>query len=143
MNAIRHLWLGAALLLLAACSGLPTIGQDDTGARALVEIATLAAIEQSDDRADAAARVIAAATEARTWLDLEGVTLDEIATRVRARIVASDLELSQKAALNTLVNILAAEISAQVDVGQIDPATRVTVNKLLGWVVSAAQAYTG
>lgn len=135
--------LAAALGLLFGCSTVSSIGQSDTGARVVVEIATLATIEQSNDRAVTAQRIIQAATDLQSWFDADGVTVEDLATEARVRIVASDLELSQKAALDALVTILAAEISARVSAGVLDPATRLTVNTMLGWVATAARAYAG
>ena len=130
-------------LMLSACSVLDVVDDHEMGARALVDIATLAAIERSSDRPATALRVIQAAEDARTWLDFEGVTLNELATTARARIATSDLELSGKVALNALVDILAFEISTRVEAGLLDAEAKITVNRMLDWVIRSAQAYTG
>jgi outer membrane murein-binding lipoprotein Lpp len=135
--------LVGAFASLAGCSSFDTLDEHETGARMVVEVATLAAIERSSDRAATANRVIAAATDARAWIDFDGVTLEELAAKARTRIAGSDLELSEKAGLNALVTILQEEISANIEAGALDPQTKVTVNRLLDWVVASAQAYAG
>jgi hypothetical protein len=132
-----------AVVSLAGCSTLDSLDEHETGARMVVEVATLAAIERSSDRAATATRVIAAATDAKAWLDFDGVTLEQLAAQARQRIAGSDLELSEKAALNVFVNILQEEISANIEAGALDPQTKVTVNRVLEWVVASAQAYAG
>lgn len=138
--------LGPALAVIAAlagCTSLSSLGQSDAAARTLIEIATMAAIEQSHDRVATATEVARAANEAKSWLDLSGVTMTELAAKARERIAASKAELSEKAALNALVNVIEAQVSAQVTTGAIDPQVRVRLNTVLDWIIGAARAYAG
>ena len=143
-STIKTVLLSLAIgLSVVACGVLDAVQDNQAGARAIVEIATLAAIEQSSDRAATARRVIQAAEDARTWLDFDGVTLDELAFKARERIASSSLELSSKASLNLLVGMLEDEISARVADRTLDYEATVTVNCMLDWIITSAQAYAG
>ena len=126
---------------LAACTTMQSTDGQEATARTLVEISTMVAIEKSSDREATAAKIVTAAGEAKALVDVSGVSLDQVAQKARERIAASNADLSEKAALNALVNMIAAEFSQQLATGAISPEVSVRVNKLLDWIIGAARSY--
>lgn len=133
----------AAAMLLSACGTLQTIGENDTVARDALTIVTYAAIEQSNDRADMARDIVAVAKDAKTWIDFDGVTINELADKARQRLAQSDRELSEKAGLTLLLNRAEALLKKRISEGVLDPNAKVTVNAVLDWVIDAASVYAG
>lgn len=128
-------------LLISGCAALRVVDTDQQNARSVVDIVTLAAIEQATDRQVTARKIIQAAEDARTWIDFDGVTIEDLVVKARARLAVSDLELSSKAALTLLITRLESSITEKVGAGLLDPDAKVTVNRLLDWIVVSAQAY--
>lgn len=133
----------AAVALLAGCGVLQTINENEMVARDAMTIVTYAAIEQSNDRPHTARDIVAAAKDAKTWLDLDGVTIEELASKARQRIAESDRELSEKAGFTLLLNRADAELKKRISEGALDPNAKVTVNAVLDWVIDAAAVYAG
>ena len=131
----------AAVAAVAGCGVLQTISDNEMVARDAITIVTYAAIEQSSDRADTASDIVAAAKDMKTWIDFDGVTIEELANKLRQRIAASDRELSEKAGLTLLLNRAEAELKKRVSEGVLDPNAKVTVNAVLDWVIDAASVY--
>ncbi len=133
----------SSLMLMGGCATLDTINQNEAVARSEINIATLAAIVQSSDRAATAKGVVTAAEDAKRWIDVDGVSIKDAAAKVRVRIAQSDMELSRKAVLNLLVDLAETKIDDAIKAGKLSADQLVTVNKLLDWVIQSAQAYAG
>jgi len=131
------------LLLVSLLLGCKTLEKHPATSSIVIQAVTLKVIEESDDRAAQARKIIAAAEDARALLDFEGVSVESLVARVRERIAASDAELSEKVALNGLLTALEAEVRGRIDAGTLDPAEKQTINRVLSLVITAAQAYAG
>lgn len=135
---MRKLVIIPLLLILTACA----IGSGSTASEKLiVQAATMKFIESSDDRAAKAVRIVRAAETARTWLDSDGVTIDELQTAMLERIASADLEPSDKLLASALVEVVVAELNTRIGEGIISPEKRATVNAVLSWVEQAASFY--
>lgn len=132
----------AALVVCLAMSGCASFSGSSATEKLVVQAATMKFIEASDDRAAKAARISAAAAAARTWLDVDGVTVAELQKAMTDRIAAADLEPSDKLLASALVEVVVAELNVRVGEGIISPEKRATVNAVLAWVEQAASFYT-
>lgn len=144
MTAMRCVLISVATLMLCGCPGmLQTINENAQTARDVMDIATLYAIEQADDRAAEARAIIAEAKDFKRWVDFESVTFDELVAKARERIARSDRELSEKAGLNILLRRADALLRDQVSAGVLTPDDKATVNELLDWIIESASVYAG
>ena len=124
--------------ILAGCS---TLEKQPVASALVIQSATLYSIEQSSDRAETARRIIAAAEDAKKLMDFEGVTVDELVAKTRARLAQSDRPLSEKAALNALLVVADQYIRDKINAGVINPQDKLTVNSVLDAIINSAKAY--
>ena len=143
MTAMRVVLVAAAITLVGGCGVLQTISENAQTARDVMDIATLYAIEQADDRAAEARAIIAEAKDFKRWVDFESVTFDELVAKARERIARSDRELSEKAGLNILLRRADALLRDKVSAGALTPEDKATVNELLDWIIESASVYAG
>jgi uncharacterized protein YceK len=134
---MRLILIAAALAVLSGCASF----QGSATEKLIVQAATMKFIESSDDRASKAVRIVAAAGQARVWLDTDGVTISDLKSAMLERIVAADLDPSDKLLASALVDVVVAELDLRIGAGVISPEKKATVNAVLGWVESAAAFY--
>lgn len=137
-----------SVLLALAASGCASFSQNISTEKLVVQVATLKVIEVGktpDDQRDRATRIKAIASEARSLLDGEGVTIDSLQAAVGARIAKLNLQPSDQLLANALVEAVVAELQArigsQVGAGVIPADAKYQVSTVLGWVLDAVAAY--
>lgn len=138
MKKVLTLIAALAAVMIAGCA---TVEKHQIASSVVIQGLTLKAIEESSDRSEKANEILEAAEAARVMLDLEGVTLDQLTLKMRRRIAQSDSELSEKLALNALVDAAEDLIAKRINDGLLDPQAKVTVNQVLDWIIGAAEAY--
>lgn len=131
----------ATMLTVAGCSMFRNIDQS----KLIVQIATMKVVEAKgpNEYRARAANIVTIGTEAKTWLDTNGVSLAFLKAAVQARIAKLNLAPSDQLLANLLVDSAIAELQAKVGEGVIDPKKLYYVNQLLDWVIEAAKFYTG
>lgn len=134
---MRLIAIAALAAVLSGCASF----SGSTTEKLIVQAATMKVVESGADRAAKAAKIVAAAEAAQTWIDTDGVTLADLRASMVQRIAAADIEASDKMLATALVDVVVAELNARVGEGLISPEKKVTVNTVLGWVVQAAAFY--
>lgn len=132
------LFLIACLLTLSGCA---TIENAPATSKLVVQVATMKVIEAESDRHARAAKIIEIATEAKTWLDTDTVTVDLIKSKVLERLTGLNLQPSDRLLASVLVDAVASDLLSKVGVGLIPADKRITVNQVLGWVIEASKFY--
>lgn len=143
-KALRLLSIAAIAMLVSACGSMPTFSTESTGAKLVVQVATMKYIEREDlpaERAARAAKITRGADEVSVMLDMEGVTVADLRAKALERIAAADLEVSDKLVLTALVDMINDELDEEIGDGVISPDQRVTVNVVFSWVKQAASFY--
>jgi hypothetical protein len=132
----------AAVVALSACSATPSQESQD---RLGVQVATMALIEHAGNPTDKAERILDAVKAARTLLDMADVTAPDVRVallnRVAERFAAGKLSPLEKLAALELVNQVSDEVERRLGTGLLTTDQRVTVNKVLDWVQTAAASY--
>jgi len=134
-------------VILSMC-GCATFDKHINSERLLVQIGTMKVIEAGDSAAARAVRadkIVSIASEAKTWLNTEGVTVDLLKSRVYERINSLDLPPSDRLLATLLVDTVVDELQSRVVGGVKMPVPPeqlfYQVNAVLGWVVDAAKVY--
>lgn len=140
----KRVMIGCAALLMtmsAGCSMFQSINQS----KLIVQVATMKVIEARGpaEYQARAQNIISVGTEAKTWLDTNGVTLGFLRAAVDARIAKLHLAPSDQLLVGVLVDSAIAELQAKVGDGVIDPNKLYYVNQVLDWAIEAAHFYTG
>lgn len=125
-------------LMLGACASL---GTGSTGERLVVQIATMKVIEAGPDRKLRAERISTIASEAKSWLRADNVTVTALKAAATARIANLNLEPSDQLLAALLVETVAAELEKRVGDGLIPADKLISVDAVLGYVVDAAAFY--
>jgi hypothetical protein len=133
-------------LLIAAVAALSMTGcatlQNNSGsARLVVSYATLKVIEagkSSEAQAERALNIRRIASDAKSFLDLESVSLEFLQSSVRARLADLDLSPADRMLADGLVNLIVQELQLKVDSGVLSDDQRYRVSTVLGWVIDAA-----
>lgn len=139
---IKKLLIGCAMLaMVMGCTFFQNVDQS----KLVVQIATMKVIEAqgSAHYQERAANVIKIGTDAKTWLDTNGVTLGFLRAAVEARIAKLNLAPSDQLLAGVLVDAAIAELQKKVGDGVIDPQKLYYVNQVLDWAIQAARFYTG
>lgn len=141
---VKKLVIGCATVLMLTVSGCSMFRNIDQS-KLIVQVATMKVIEAHGpgEYRDRAANIITIGTEAKTWLDTNGVSLAFLKAAVQARIAKLNLAPSDQLLANLLVDSAIAELQAKVGDGVIDPNKLYYVNQILDWVVEAAKFYAG
>lgn len=137
---IKRLLIGVAMLtMVTGC----TIFQNVDQAKLVTQIAVLKVIEAQGPAhyQERAANVARIATEAKTWLDTNGVTLAFLRAAVEARVAKMNLALSDQVLVGVLLDATIAELQKKVGDGAIDPQKLYYVNQVLDWTIQAAHMY--
>jgi hypothetical protein len=131
------------LMLMAAVlvSGCANFNLDDTGTRVAIQVATGQYIEASDLPSKRAQSVIDEVSKARTFLDVEFITVEEIADNFKQRLVEKGLSPSEMVLAITLIDMIQASIDNKIDVGQVSPEDLVRINGVLNIVEDMAKVY--
>ena len=132
-------------LLIAAVAALSMTGcatlQNNSGsARLVVSYATLKVIEagkSSEAQAERALNIRRIASDAKSFLDLESVSLEFLQSSVRARLADLDLSPADRMLADGLVNLIVQELQLKVDSGVLSDDQRYRVSTVLGWVIDA------
>jgi len=129
------------LAMVMGCTFFQNVDQS----KLVVQIATMKVIEArgSAHYQERAANVIKIGTDAKTWLDTNGVTLGFLRAAVEARIAKLNLAPSDQLLAGVLVDAAIAELQKKVGDGVIDPQKLYYVNQVLDWAIQAARFYTG
>lgn len=130
-----------AALVAVSIGGCGTVQKHQLLSSAIIQSATLRAIEGSGDLEAKAQQIIEATEDARVMMDMQGVTLADLATRMVDRIDTSDMPLSEKTLLKGVVGAVTMSVNARIGEGILDPEDKVTLNQVLDWIAIAAQAY--
>lgn len=131
----------AASLVCASCE---TIEKTPATAALVVQYATAKVIEAGTspgERATRAARIKAIATDAKSWLDGDAVTLDLLQQVAQERIAKLDLSPADLLLANGLLQVVVTELQAKVGQGVLSPELKLTVSQVLAWVAGAADLY--
>ena len=131
---MRLIAIAALVAVLSGCASL----QGSATEKLVVQAATMKFIEANPGEAD---RIEKAVTQARVWLDTDGVTIADLRSAMQARIDGSDLAPSDKLLATALADVVAAELDVRIGAGVISPEKKQTVNTVLGWVEQAAAFY--
>lgn len=137
---IKRLLIGVAMLtMVTGC----TIFQNVDQAKLVTQVAVLKVIEAQGPAhyQERAANVARIATEAKTWLDTNGVTLAFLRAAVEARVAKMNLALSDQVLVGVLLDATIAELQKKVGDGAIDPQKLYYVNQVLDWTIQAAHMY--
>ena len=120
-----------------------TIFQNVDQAKLVTQVAVLKVIEAQGPAhyQERAANVARIATEAKTWLDTNGVTLAFLRAAVEARVAKMNLALSDQVLVGVLLDATIAELQKNVGDGAIDPQKLYYVNQVLDWTIQAAHMY--
>lgn len=138
---IKRLLIGVVMLtMVTGC----TIFQNVDQSKLIVQVATMKVIEAQGPAhyQERATNVIRIGTEAKTWLDTNGVTLAFLRAAVEARIAKLNLAPSDQLLAGVLVDAAIAELQKKVGDGVIDPQKLYYVNQVLDWAMQAARFYT-
>jgi hypothetical protein len=138
-------FLAMKKLLIAAVAALSMTGcatlQNNSGsARLVVSYATLKVIEagkSSEAQAERALNIRRIASDAKSFLDLESVSLEFLQSSVRARLADLDLSPADRMLADGLVNLIVQELQLKVDSGVLSDDQRYRVSTVLGWVIDA------
>ena len=133
----KFLVAAVAALTLAGCASL----QANSGsARLVVSYATLKVIEAGkspEAQAQRAENIRRIATDAKSFLDLESVSLEFLQSAVRARLADLDLSPADRMLADGLVTLIVQELQLKVDSGVLSTEQRYRVSTVLGWVIDA------
>jgi hypothetical protein len=131
------------LILMVALfsSGCANFNFDDTGTRVAIQVATGQYIESSGLPSERAQSVIDEVNKARTFLDVEFITVEEIAENFKQRLVEKGLSPSEMVLAITLIDMIQASIDEKIDVGQVSPEYLVRINGVLNIVEDMAKVY--
>lgn len=132
-------------LLIAAVAALSMTGcatlQNNSGsARLVVSYATLKVIEAGkspEAQAERAQNIRRIASDAKSILDLESVSLEFLQSAVRARLADLSLSPADRMLADGLVNLIVQELQLKVDSGVLSEEQRYRVSTVLGWVIDA------
>ncbi len=131
----------ALACLFAIGAGCASFDVDAAKDRLGVQLVTMAYIEQGEDDAKRAARVLSFVEEARTLLDFADVSVADLNVALLARVAERDLTPLETLAARELISYLSAEIEARLTRRDITADQRVTVNAVLDLVALAAGSY--
>lgn len=130
-----------AAFTLSGCAVLEQVEKSPVTARIVVSQVTMRYIEGKADQVDTAIRVATIADDVRTWLDLEGVTVPLLKSRLLERLAKADLSPSDRALANDFAGVLSDGLEQKIGAGPLDEQGKTTVNTVLDWVISATQYY--
>ena len=136
----KFLYLILAAMVLAGCAMLE---ENPASVGLAVQVATMKVIEENEPehRDERAERILAMAGEARTFLDLEEVTIPALRAAIDARLAELELEPSDRALADLLVDAIAYELEERLGEGILSPEDRETVSRVLSSVETAARIY--
>lgn len=139
----------AALFLVSTLPGCATFEKNANSERLLVQVATMKVIERGDTpeaRALKAQRITSIASDAKSWLHTESVTVDLLKSRVSARLDALHLQPSDRLLADVLVQTVVDELTTRMVNGAhvpVPPEQFVyQVDTVLGWIIDAAKVYS-
>lgn len=134
----------AALAVLVSFPGCATLEKAPATASLVTQYATAKVIEAGktpEERTARAARIKAIASDARSWLDGDAVTISFLQQAAQDRLAKLDLSPADLLLAQGLVQVIVDELQAKVGAGVLSEATKLTVSQVLGWVVSATELY--
>lgn len=145
----RALLALAMVLCIPGCAVLTKVlgGAAAPIEQAAVDIAVASAVGTDKTTQAARAKQIAAvATQLLAIDDGSQVTITVLEAALNAKIIALGLPPADQAAAQLLTAAITTAISAElanVTNGAITPTTQVAIATVLGWVITAANAYAG
>ena len=120
-------------IFISSCSSIN--GDNENAARIGVIFAVMKIIDQDIEKAE---KVCSIANDAQSFFDSNVLPVDEIEKLIRDKINFSKLDSAE----TVLVEALIIEIKIKIQDGEasgfIDPETKVTATKVLGWVKIAS-----
>lgn len=131
---MKRFILSLVAVLVGACATTPL---QDLGLQYVVA----KTIEQSADPAKLAARIVAAADEVKVFIDFDSQSPADLQAVLLVRLEKSDLGPADKLLLSGLVTAGVSELNRRITFGELPLDYKLTANKLLGLVSTAAKVY--
>jgi len=122
--------LVAASVLATGCASL--------GNQTETLVVQYAVLKVTEDKPATAAKVIEIANDAKTFFDVEFVSVANVKAAILKRISKLDLDAADTLLANALVDAVAADLEGKVGAGLISPEAKIRVNKVLDAVITAA-----
>jgi hypothetical protein len=123
-----------AIVTLAGCQSPG--GQSQLTEQLAIQYATLKITEGKPDRA---ARIHAIASDAKTFLSGEAVTLSALNAAVRDKIDFSKLDAADTLLVNALLGEVQRQLAAKLGEGLLNPDALVHVNRVLDWIIAVTE----
>lgn len=139
----------AALTMLFLLSGCSTIARAIDNNAAIAEAVVIMGVQEaveSHPRAEwhAEAQSIARfATEIQTLAEFTGKTIPELQALALQRIAGKDYSPAERQRATLLVMLVVDTLQRKTEDGVLPAEQTLRLNQVLGWVISATQAYTG
>lgn len=129
----------AAIVAVSGCASTPQGERlERIGIQALVMNQV---IEKAPHREAKALEILASVNEMRTLMDFNSISVMDLRAAMLRRISTRDLAPSERLVALEFVEEIAALVETKVGAGDLLPEHKVTVNKVLGYVESAARMY--
>lgn len=128
--------------LMMGCTTTLT-NSEQIAATLAIKYATLRVIEDSDDQATAANRIVEMTEQAQELVDSGTVTLvDDLVGRIRERIDWAEMDASRSLLAEALLEAAKLELENRIQGGSLNPETVVVLSRMLQDIVSTARLYS-
>jgi hypothetical protein len=149
MRFIRMFIASIFMLLLLPLGGCSALKSNVLAEQLIVQVATGKFIERESNeskRQNRAQRILDICAEARKWVDFEGVNLGQLRLKLSERILAANLDPSERILAEALVSQLLVALNERqgpddAPIPVADPDFKYRVNTILAWVEGVAKVY--
>lgn len=130
------------LFMCSLMQGCVTFDEYSDEIKPFVIVGTVKAIEKGqtvEERKLRAGVALEFVGKAKSWFDVEKLTLDQLQERLAAEVTQSDWEISDKIIVNELIFYVISELRTRVNLPEQE--LRYQVNQVLEWVEYSAKLF--